>query len=120
MDLDRIKRCVIEITDNLNKIKCIEDHKMLIDCTTYSIEENLKIIVDESTKLTRSKTYFETLKFNCEKFSDCKFCPLDKYNEDFTKKCRADKFEIFNKYSPDELIEAYNFCKKYWEDMFND
>lgn len=120
MDLDRIKRCVIEITDNINKIKCIEDHKMLIDCTTYSIEENLKIIVDELTKLTKRKTYFDTLKSNCEKFSDCKFCPLDNYKVEFTGKCKSDKFGTYDKYSTEDLIEAYNYCKKYWEDMFSD
>lgn len=118
--LDKIKRCVAEIVDNIDKIKRIEDHKMLIDCTTYAIEENLKIIVDEIVKLTKRKTYFDTLKSNCEKFSDCRFCPLNNYKIEFTDKCKSDEFGDYSKYSTDELMEAYNYCKKYWEDMFHD
>lgn len=120
MDVEKIKRCVTDIITSVDTIRQVKGYEILIDTTTANIETNLKIIVDEITKLVKSKTYFETLKSNCKKFSDCKFCPLWNYKEDFTKKCKADNFEIFNKYSPDELLEAYNYCKKYWEDMFND
>lgn len=119
-NLDKIKQCVAEIADNIDKIKHIEDHKMLIDSTTTTIEDNLKIIVDEVVKLTNKETYFNVLKSNCEKFSDCKFCPLTNYKEEFTTKCKDDMFDTYTKYSTEEIIEAYNYCKKYWEDLFHD
>lgn len=120
MDMDKIKRCVGEICDSIDKIKQIKDHQMLIDYTTSTIEENLKTIVDEIAKLTKRKVYFDTLSSVCEKFTNCRHCPLSNYKEEFTNKCKSDHFVTYSKYSTDELIEAYNFRKKYWEDMFSD
>lgn len=120
IDMDKIKRCVREICDNIDKIKQIQDHKMLIDCTTYAIEENLKTIVDEIVNITKRKTYFDRLSSHCEKFADCRHCPLSDYKKEFTNKCKFDRFVTYSQYSTKELIEAYNYCKKYWEDMFND
>ena len=120
MDFEKIKRCIGKISENIEMIKRIEDHKLLIDCTTYEIEENLKIIVDEIVKSTKRKRYFETLSSQCKKFARCTNCPLLNYKEEFTNKCKSDRFVTYGNYSTDELIEAYEYCKKYWEDVFRD
>jgi len=120
MDLGKIKRCVTDIIASVDTIRQLKDHEILIDTATANIETNLNTIVNEIVKITKSKEYFEKLRTLCAKFSDCSNCPLCGYKKEFTAKCKAGFSLNCSNFSPDELIDAYYFCKKYWEDMFND
>lgn len=120
MNLGKIERCVREIITSVDTIRQIKGHEILIDTITATIEANLNAIVNEIVMQTKSKEYFEKLRTLCAKFSDCSNCPLCDYKKEFTTKCKAGFSLNYTKFSPDELIDAYNFCKKYWEDMFSD
>lgn len=120
MNLGKIKRCVREILTSVDTIRQIKGYEILIDTTTANIETNLNIIINEIAMQAKSKEYFEKLRTLCAKFSDCSNCPLRDYKKEFTAKCKAGFTLNYANFSPDELIDAYYFCKKYWEDMFSD